>query len=105
MSLRAQSPLSADVRQWLFSLSLTLQESSSGTDGMPTTKNALQFPQSLGAPFMPGTGTGGEKARLSPWDPEHRKRECGEAPIPSCTSHMLRHVLQGVLDLSPEEIG
>lgn len=45
------------------------------------------------------------KARLSPWDPEQGKRKRGEAPVQSCTTHMLRHVLQGVLDLSPEEIG
>lgn len=82
-----------------------LQESSSGTDGMPTKTKDRQFPQSLAAPFLPGTDTGGEKAGLSPWDPEQGKRECGEAPVQSCRTHMLRHVLQGVLDLSPEEIG
>lgn len=71
---------------------------------MSTTTKALQFPPSLGAPFLPKTDTG-EKAKLSPWDTEQGKRECGEAPVPSCASHMLRHVLQGVLDLSPEEIG
>lgn len=74
---------------------------------MPIATKDLQAPQSLEAPFLPRTGIGREEPRLSPWDPEEQgKRECGEAPVQSCTTHMLRHVLlAGVLDLSPEEIG
>lgn len=87
------------------SLSPRIQEFSSGAEGKPIAKD-LQVPQSLGAPFLPGTGIGREEPRPSPCDPEEQgKEECGEAPVQSCTTHMLRRVLQaGVPDLSPEEI-
>lgn len=74
---------------------------------MPTAMKDLQASESLGASLLPGSGIGREELRLSSQDPEEqRKRECGGAPVQSCTTHMLRHVLQaGLLDLSPEETG